>query len=138
MRGFVSGQADSSAIPTITVTRHLSVSKLDLAPLHCGVGVGLTQRPVLIPINLTASPRPAPPPCPALWLPPSLSLTLRPDPSVPCDTALHCRRVYVKMWSFESKKRFFLREKVKEWQNCTACFFLNLSCDRLYCIYFVI
>lgn len=36
MRGSVSCQADSSPIPTITVTRHQSVSQHFFAPVHCG------------------------------------------------------------------------------------------------------
>lgn len=79
MRGSVSGQADSSPIPTITVTRHQSVSK-HFGPSAPWATVAPRRTPVLS--------------APALF-PPSCQ---NPNPCVLLNLTTLCSTVYFQLW----------------------------------------
>lgn len=83
MRGSLSGQADSSPIPTITVTRHQSVSKTNTGASSKDP---LPMNRLLLPPPSVPSPRSLCPVC-----------------SAPCPVAV-CP-VSIKMWRFEAQSR---------------------------------
>lgn len=118
MRGSVSGQADSSPIPTILVTRHQSVSK-QFGPSALWATVA-PQQPLIL-LNTPSTYWTCPFPCVCPNSNPCVLL----NPTTLCST-----HVYLQQWRWLYMQCFY--ENVKFWirhvrQNYTLCCFLE--CD---------